>query len=114
MPDHVSKVIIYACQIIAIFIVIVACVVNLSLGNDKAELWSSLLSGSLGYLLPAPKLRKNESFLSYAPEQQLQGLLSGQHLNSIQDTSLVSDIVDGGVGGCANGDNVSQSVAHDN
>src|SRR5215469_9046806 len=54
----------FICQVIAIFIVIIACVVNLSIGLDKAELWSSLLSGTLGYLLPSPKIRrKNESFL---------------------------------------------------
>ena len=52
----------YFCQVIAIFIVIIACVLNLSLNNgNKPELWASLLSGCLGYLLPAPKIkRRNE------------------------------------------------------
>jgi len=53
----------YVCQVAAIFVVIVGCVVNLSIGDDKSALWASLLSGALGYLLPAPKIKKNESSL---------------------------------------------------
>jgi hypothetical protein len=62
-------VIAYLCQVIAIFAVIIACLINLSIGDDKAALWSSLLSGALGYLLPAPKIRKDESFLSSSSQQ---------------------------------------------
>ena len=42
----------------AIFIVILASVINLSLGTGISELWSSLLAGGLGYILPNPKLTK--------------------------------------------------------
>jgi hypothetical protein len=59
----------YLCQVVAIFAVITACLINLSIGDDKAALWSSLLSGALGYLLPAPKIRKDESFLFSSPQQ---------------------------------------------
>ena len=72
--------VIYFSQIVAIYIIIVACVVNLSLGGGNASLWSSLLSGSVGYLLPSPKIRKkNEPILPNPTEQQLQALLSEQH-----------------------------------
>ena len=58
---QVAKEFIGICQICAIFTVIIACVVNLSLHDDKAILWSSMLSGALGYLLPSPKLKRNQS-----------------------------------------------------
>ena len=53
-------------QVAAILVVIVACVVNLSIGAANTELWASLLSGSLGYLLPTPKIRKKYDALSRA------------------------------------------------
>ena len=57
--------IVFFTQVIFIYIVCVACLINLSIGNGNSNLWTSLLSGSLGYLLPAPKLRKHESVLSH-------------------------------------------------
>jgi len=50
--------IIFFTQVILIYIVVIACVVNLSFTDNNTSLWSSLLSGCLGYLLPSPKLRK--------------------------------------------------------
>lgn len=55
-----KKELIYFFQIIAIYIIIIACIVNLSVGTDKDSLWASLLSGSLGYLLPNPKIQKKK------------------------------------------------------
>ena len=46
-------------QIIVIYIIIFTCVINLSLGNENSNLWTALLSSSLGYLLPNPKIKKN-------------------------------------------------------
>ena len=48
----------YFLQVTAIFIVIIACVINLSTGTGIAELWASLLGAAFGYLLPNPKIRK--------------------------------------------------------
>ena len=56
---------IFFSQVLLIYIVVIACVLNLSLSSENHCLWSSLLSGSLGYLLPAPKLQKqNGAILS--------------------------------------------------
>ena len=68
--------IVYFCQVVVIIGVVVACIVNLSIGtNEKDSLWSSLLSASVGYLLPNPKLpkkkKKDDTFLPNTPEQQL-------------------------------------------
>jgi len=57
LPKHE---IIYFCQVIAIYTIIIACIINLSLGSDKDSLWASMLSGCLGYLLPAPKIQKKK------------------------------------------------------
>lgn len=37
-----------------VYVVVIACLINLSLGLENQSLWASLLSGSLGYMLPAP------------------------------------------------------------
>ena len=45
-------------QVVLIYIVCITCIINLSIGNGNSNLWTSLLSGSLGYISPSPKLRK--------------------------------------------------------
>ena len=98
------------CQVTAIFVVIIACVVNLSIGSDKSVLWSSLLSGSLGYLLPAPKIKKkHDSLLHDSTQQQFSGIFSGQHSDSLQNETAVFSISEGGLGSRASRNNVSAS-----
>ena len=46
-------------QIIIIYIVVITCIVNLSLEKGNSNLWTALLSSSLGYLLPNPKIKKH-------------------------------------------------------
>ena len=92
------------CQVAAIFIVIITCVINLSIGTDKAELWSSLLSGGLCYLLPFPKFKKNGTLLLNSTQQQFPQLLPGEHLDDLYNPSGQSDQIAGGVGMCPHGD----------
>ena len=49
-------------QIIVLYMVIVTCLINLSLGKSHLDsLWISLLSSCIGYMLPAPYIsRKNK------------------------------------------------------
>ena len=44
----------YFSQIFLIFFIVLASVVNLSLGTAHQELWLTLLSSAVGVLLPAP------------------------------------------------------------
>lgn len=50
--------IVYFCQMIIVYIIIITSIVNLSLQNGSTELWISLLSSCIGYALPNPKLKK--------------------------------------------------------
>jgi hypothetical protein len=50
--------IVYFCQMIIVYIIIIASVINLSIKNGSTELWISLLSSCIGYALPNPKLKK--------------------------------------------------------
>ena len=49
-------------QVIIVYVVIVTCIINLSIGNGESNLWTALLSSCLGYILPSPKM-KNHSVL---------------------------------------------------
>ncbi len=50
--------IVYFCQMIIVYIIIIASITNLSLQNGSTELWISLLSSCIGYALPNPKMKK--------------------------------------------------------
>ena len=44
-------------QIIAIYVIILAAIINLSLQQKDKELWLVLLSSCIGYVLPNPGLK---------------------------------------------------------
>ena len=52
--------IVFLSQIIILYVVILTCIINLSINSGKNELWVSLLSYSLGCILPAPKVKKGQ------------------------------------------------------
>ena len=55
--------VIYFSQILIVYTVIIAAIVNLSLSAEVptcSSIWASILSGSVGYVLPAPKIRKRK------------------------------------------------------
>ena len=55
-------------QVVLIYIVCITCIINLSIGNGNSNLWISLLSDSLGYILPSPKLSNHVAVLPHAPQ----------------------------------------------
>jgi len=55
--------VVYISQVIALYLLIFTCLINLSIRNDKSELWCSLLSSSIGYLLPNPSLKREKIIL---------------------------------------------------
>jgi hypothetical protein len=45
-------------QIILIYIVVITCLVNLTIGVQHTNIWIALVSGCVGYILPSPKIKK--------------------------------------------------------
>ena len=50
--------IVFLCQVIIVYTVIVVSIYNLTVAHDDPTLWTALLSSSLGYLLPNPSLKR--------------------------------------------------------
>ena len=50
---------VFLSQVIILYITIITCLVNLSVNNGNSNLWTALLSSSIGYLLPHPVIKKN-------------------------------------------------------
>ena len=68
-PSSVKKVVhntsnwastsVFFSQIVIVFVVIFAAIINLTLFPEgRQELWITLLSSSIGYLLPSPTIKK--------------------------------------------------------
>ena len=51
--------IVFLCQVLVLFTVILVSIYNLTTCHENSNLWTALLSSSLGYLLPNPTLRRN-------------------------------------------------------
>ena len=49
--------IVFFCQVIVIYTVIVVSIYNLTVGGGNSNLWTSLLSSSIGYSLPNPTIK---------------------------------------------------------
>lgn len=54
-----KKEIVFFCQIIVIYTVIVWSLYNLTTGGDNQTLWVTLVSASLGAILPNPSLKRD-------------------------------------------------------
>ena len=50
--------IVFLCQVIILYTVIVVSIYNLTVAHDDSTLWTALLSSSLCYLLPNPSLKR--------------------------------------------------------
>ena len=61
------KEIIYFCQVLMVYIVVITGIVNLCISDINTCLWSSLVSGSVGYLLLSPSIskKKENDVISY-------------------------------------------------
>ena len=51
-------------QIMLVYIISIACIVNLSIGREPSNVWIALLSACLTYLLPAPKIRSEKRIVN--------------------------------------------------
>ena len=53
--------IVFFCQTLIIYVVVVTSLVNLTLKNGPINLWTALLGSCLGYLLPHPSIDNNNN-----------------------------------------------------
>lgn len=51
---------VFICQIFILYVSIITCFINLSIRNGSSELWITILSLSLGSILPSPKVKKTQ------------------------------------------------------
>ena len=58
-------------QVILVYIVVLASILNIALTDSDRQIWIILLSSAFGYLLPNPKL-KNDRILSEFTQQYKQ------------------------------------------
>ena len=58
--------VVYFSQTLIVYIVILVCLTNLSLGHSESNLWIALLGSCLGYILPQPSMGDDGAFLHHA------------------------------------------------
>ena len=49
--------VLFSIQVMTIFLIVCASLANLSIGTGNQQLWTLILTGSLGYLMPNPRLK---------------------------------------------------------
>jgi hypothetical protein len=52
--------ILFIVQVLLIFMVTAVCLLNLTWGWGDQNMWTIVLTGSLGYIMPSPKLKISE------------------------------------------------------
>lgn len=63
-------VVLFTFQVLIIFVVICASLINLSFQWGNQNLWTVILTGSLGYIMPNPKLKlSNNNTVSSSSKQ---------------------------------------------
>jgi hypothetical protein len=50
-------VVLFLCQVLLIFIVVCVCLINLTFQWGDQNLWSLVLTGCMGYIMPNPKIK---------------------------------------------------------
>jgi hypothetical protein len=64
--------ILFIAQILVLFIVVCTSIYNLSAGNGDSNLWTALLTSSIGYVMPNPKVKKSRIVQSLSASQDNQ------------------------------------------
>jgi len=89
--DRVPKQeVVFICQLIATFSIVIVALINLSLDRPNRELWSTLVGAGFGYLVPCPSIRRrrrddDESFHGNASVKQFDELQPSQHGVDVHD-----------------------------
>lgn len=57
-------IILFICQVLLIFVVVCVSLINLSFQWGNQNLWTVVLTGSLGYIMPNPKIKFDSDSLT--------------------------------------------------
>lgn len=68
--------IIYCCQLAIAVLIIVVGLLNITFTENDTCLWSTLVSGAVCYLLPSPRIGRNESLLPDSSIELVDGVSS--------------------------------------
>jgi hypothetical protein len=55
--------VVFVCQVLILYTVIVVSIYNLTVESENSTLWTALLSSCLGYLLPNPTIKTKHVLL---------------------------------------------------
>ena len=58
--ERPNEEIVFLCQVIILYTVLVVIIYNLTVGQGDSTLWTALPSSSLGYLLPNPSPKRED------------------------------------------------------
>ena len=78
-----ASLIIFTVQAVAILSVIIASLINLSLRTGNQQLWTVVLTSTLGYILPSPKLKVYPNFIKSIKESN-----NSWKFNNVWNTSI--------------------------
>jgi len=91
----VSREVLTVCQIVALFLIVIVSLLNLSLSDSDKALWSTLDRAGFGYLVPNPRFKRigggggnDESIHYLVAQQQLNGPLPGQQGVAMEDETM--------------------------
>ena len=68
-----ADLILFSVQVLIIFVVIFTSLINLTFKYGNQQLWTVLLTSSLGYLLPNPKIRIDRNLLFKTIKEAVNG-----------------------------------------
>jgi hypothetical protein len=58
---------VFLVQIVIAYFVLVVSLINITVSSENTYLWATLASGTIGYLLPSPKIKHDELLLHNSP-----------------------------------------------
>ncbi len=66
-----AEMVLFAVQVTVIFIVICASLLNLTFENGNKNLWTLILSSSLGYILPNPRIKLEKKAIKERKDEEI-------------------------------------------
>ena len=70
-PFARADVLLFTFRVVLIFIVVCVSLLNLTMKWGNLNMWTVILTGSLGYIMPNPKLKSDIERVTEKPKEQL-------------------------------------------